>query len=115
MLLPYKPVKVLRREGYDQYGTPQYNQVTGERCAVVHLIDRSVKTSVRADSSASRGASDEYQATAKLLFPKTSQVEVEDRIEVNGVSLSVLTREPRYTADGRLDHIEVTCLLWEKA
>lgn len=83
-----------------------------ELCAIVKLNGKSEKTSVRADSSASRGAADEMQYDARLLFTKFSKIEIGDKVELLGFVLRVESRFPRLTVHGALDHYQVDLSIW---
>lgn len=76
-------------------------------CAIVHLTKGAEKTTVRADSSASRGNAEESVAAAKILFPTSVNIQVNDRFEIKGVYLRVVKIEPRNDVLGRHDHNEI--------
>lgn len=76
------------------------------------LTSTSEATSVRTDSSASRGASREIVADARLLFPQGSEVKIDDRVDVLGHSLKVVSVFPRQALGGRLDHYQVDLMVW---
>lgn len=82
------------------------------KCNVVRLIVRSEKTSVRADSSASRGAGEELTSVSRLLFLPTVQLSIGDRVTVHGVQLKVETMHPRFDVRGRHHHNEVDLMIW---
>lgn len=75
-------------------------------CAVVSLGLMVERTSVRADSSGSRGRAEEEQGNAVVLFPAYLTVEEKDVIEVDGEVLQVEGLFPRRSVLGPLDHIE---------
>jgi hypothetical protein len=107
LLRPYLPVTLRRKVGTDLYGRSAHGSPRTVRVGVVRLAGGQVKTSVRADSSASRGRSDESTADAVLLFPSAEDVQAGDLVTVNGMALEVVTVEFRYTLQGRLDHYQV--------
>ncbi|SFJ50755.1 hypothetical protein SAMN03159338_1603 [Sphingomonas sp. NFR04] len=77
--------------------------------SVVDLKDTSAHTSVRADSSASRGAAEQHEATAKILAGKQFDVKCGDLLRVYGYTLEVSIVQPRADVMGRLDHLELDC------
>lgn len=83
-----------------------------EKCAIVKLTVGGEKTSVRADSSASRGAAREIVADARLLMMPNSKVEIGDRVVLLGQSLRVLDIFPRHNITGRLEHLQVDLDVW---
>lgn len=85
-----------------------------ERCAIVKLINSVEKTTVRADSSASRGSSKEYLADAVLLMLASSKVQLGDVVTVAGANVQVIAKFPRYDVNGRLDHLEVHAMRWSR-
>lgn len=90
------------------YGTP-----THARCAIVTLQDMTPPTSVRTDSSASKGAARDETINARLLLPASTSVLAGDRISVLNYDLSVQTVFPRHNVFGRLDHYQVDCEIWK--
>jgi len=96
----------------DIYGRRIEGARRHERCGVVKLLVENGKTSVRADSSASRGNADEYVADAVLLFPATSQVQYGEKVEIAGFELKVSGVFPRFTVQGVLDHYQVELMTW---
>lgn len=76
-------------------------------CAVVSLDLLIDKTSVRADSSGSRGRAEEEQGDALLLFPAYVSIDENDIVEVDGAVLEVISVFPRRSVLGVLDHFEI--------
>ena len=101
------PCVVQRTSGHDIYGKPKRLPPVNTRCAVVKLLTKRAKTTVRADSSGTRGHADETIENAKLLLPPGSLVEIDDRMVVLGVGLRVLSVEPMLTVMGKYDHLYV--------
>lgn len=106
------PCSITKTVGYDVYGKEQLGDSYTAKCAVVKLTQVSEATSVRTDSSASRGAGREIIADARLLFPKTTDVGIDDKVEVMGVELKVLSVFPRTTIGGKHDHNQVDLMVW---
>ena len=100
---------------HDLYGRPQPTVKARERCAIVKLITRSDKSSVRADSSGSRGSAHEEIADAVLLFTKTTAADIDDVVEVQGVWLLITGKFPRVSLGGKLDHYEIIANVWKPA
>lgn len=95
------------RSGTDIYGEAVFRAATPVWVMVVHLGAARLKTSVRADTSGSRGRSDEPNPTGKILLERAVNPKVEDRFDLDGVSYLISHVEPRYAAMGGLDHWEV--------
>jgi hypothetical protein len=95
-------------EDYDIHGRQQehvvYRRVS---CGVVSLMASRQKSSVRADSSASRGAVDERVADSKILFLPGVDIRIGDKVDIHDFSLQVTGLHPRYNMAGRMDHLEV--------
>lgn len=106
MFIPNRYAK-LSRQGPKNFDNERpYKPAITVACAVVHLNKKSVPTSVRADSSASRGNARELTLYSKLLFPTAIVLEVNDKVEVDGYVLKCIHIEPRYAVSGQLDHYE---------
>ncbi|WP_276122561.1 hypothetical protein [Pararhizobium qamdonense] len=86
-------------DGEEIYGDPASLPLS-----VVRLAAQSEKTSVRSDSSASRGQADQMAAEAKILTKL--ELKVDDIVHVNGLTLRVTGTHPRFTAFGVFDHHE---------
>lgn len=73
----------------------------------VNLDVGSQKTSVRADSSASRGAADEIATMrAKILIAPFVTVEIGDRFQFDGMTFKITTKHTRRSVTGTVDHFE---------
>lgn len=97
------------------HGQPIPGVWVRERCSVVKLVISSQKSSVRADSSASRGNAREEQADAVILLNPNSQATINDVIEVAGHKLRIMAFHLRYDVTGRLDHKEIHATMWSPA
>lgn len=108
---------VIRRlaDGYDVFGQRAEANSWPSMCGIVMLRASDQQTTVRADSSASRGFADEDVAQGKLLFSPASGIREDDIVEVAGMTVQVKTIHPRYAIAGRLDHYEVGCITWASA
>lgn len=97
----------------DVFGMPTGTTRTRERCTVVEYRRLVETSSVRADTSASRGNARELQVTAKFLLPTTTTANMNDLLEWDGDALRIVSKTPRYSVQGRLDHYEITCADWK--
>lgn len=113
MFIPNVQVKIWVRGGYDLYGKADYVAPTGTTAACVVKIPQKVrKTSVRADSSASRGAAKEIEADTRFLVPPTASVKDGDLVEFRGRKFQVVALHERFDVFGRFDHIQVDAGAW---
>ncbi|NIH77424.1 hypothetical protein FHV99_004676 [Ochrobactrum sp. P20RRXII] len=95
--------------GYDVNAEKIYGAQRECPYATVSMKIDLQKTSVRADSSASRGAADEIATTrTKILVPTYVTASFGDRfVSVEGYRFLVQSVHPRYSVGGRLDHYEI--------
>lgn len=96
----------------DVYGQPLPAEVRNERCSVVKLVTMSEKTSVRVDSSASRGTAREFQTEAVILLQSNTAANIDDVIEVANTTMRITSKFPRIDILGKLDHYQVEAVLW---
>lgn len=118
MFVPNRTCRVKLGKGVsDLYGQPKSaNRAWSvERCSVVHLRVSSEKSSVRADSSASRGNAMEAVGDLKILFTAKSKIGMDDIIEINAQKFRVTGIEPRFNVVGQIDHIEIVAAIWRGA
>lgn len=109
MFRPNLQCVVRQKSGNDVYGMPTYGSRKRERCAVVKKVLRNNKTSVRADSSASRGNARELEADVLVLvFPNTT-AEIDAILDLAGDRFRVISKHGRYSLRGALDHYELGC------
>lgn len=101
---------VTKRGRRDVYGQESPGESFTEKCAVVKLKEVSKHTTVRVDSGATRAAADEMTLDAVLLMMRDTKVEVDDFVDIAGASrMRVISKRPRYSVGGKLDHLEVGC------
>jgi len=112
MLVPRVSCTLQRLNGSDQYGKEKLKFSVPIYCAVVKLSESSQKTSVRADSSGSRGKAIESTSDARLLFLPATDIKLGDRINIAGISLKVETVHTRFNIAGRVDHLQVDLAPW---
>jgi hypothetical protein len=113
MFRPTSRLRVQRSAGYTLHGQPKPGRWTSEGCTVLLLRAQGQRTSVRADSSASRGASDEPIADARLLVGPDTAARLNDRIELLGLQLRVTAKEPQLDIFGAIDHYRIEATYWQ--
>ena len=113
MFIPNNRGVLKRFVSNNGYGEPKFAAGVTVSCGVVHLNKKIVKTSIRVDSSASRGASEEFVSVSKILFRSNVIVKPEDQFEIAGFILKASTIENRYSVPGKLDHFEIDFVQWE--
>lgn len=105
--------------GYDRYGREEHStrkRIT--KCAIIHMYNETEKTSVRADSSASRGRSDERLSDGRILLKPTEDIRTGDLVEVtlkggDRITLQVNRIFRRMDVEGVAHHIDVEGDRWE--
>lgn len=102
-----------RADAKNEFAERSYSDPVEVACAVVFLKTMIVKTTVRSDSSATRGNAEELTAQAKVLFSPSTDVKMNDKFEKDGVALRVVGVQPRRAVTGKLDHIEVDMEAWQ--
>jgi hypothetical protein len=112
LLRPNLSCLVTSVEGHDQYGKEILGETNTSKCAVVRLEASAEKTSVRSDSSASGGYAEERKAIGRLLFPHYEDVALGYKIQLLNLSLRVLSVFPRFSLDGKPDHLQVDVAIW---
>lgn len=94
-------------------GSPTFGTPATVRCGLVRLAEADEKTSVRTDSSASRGAAEEkIIKRGKVLFPASVTVAHGAKFTIYGVIMRVVSVEPRIAITGELDHHECDLEIW---
>lgn len=109
MFRPNLDCVVRQKNGSDVYGMPAYGSRKKERCAVVKKVLRNNKTSVRADSSASRGNARELEADVLILIGANTTAQIDAILDVAGDRFRVMSKHGRYSIAGKLDHYELGC------
>ncbi|RWB95536.1 MAG: hypothetical protein EOQ56_27690 [Mesorhizobium sp.] len=107
MFRPNSVGKLSARAGRDLHGRPTYFP-NGVDCpfSPVDLTQKTLKTSVRADSSATRGSADETVSTTVILIDKSMKPKNGDKFEFEGTSYEIVSTHPRKRVTGVLDHFE---------
>lgn len=112
MFIPNTQGLLSSQAGTNLYGEPDFLEPRTVPCGVVKLNRIVQKTSVRADSSGSRGNSDEFVSQAKILFLPSSEVRTGDKFEIHGMMLRAIKVHPRISISGILEHYEVDFEAW---
>lgn len=107
MFKPNLPCTLRRKTGTDQYGQPTFGAPIPERCSIVRLKTVMDRTTVRADSSATRGHAYEWVSQSRFLLRPSTLAQEGDRLTVNGAAVRIVSMFPRHDVNGRLDHYEV--------
>lgn len=97
-----------RRQSQNVFAEWTYAAAVRVPCAVVALVDKSVKTSVRTDQSASRGAAEEETVMATILFPPSVSLSIDDKFVIANINMRVDQIQPHYDVFGKFNHNEVT-------
>jgi hypothetical protein len=112
MFIPNHIAVLHRLNELNLYAEPIFSPSIRVECAVVKLIVDARKTSVRADSSASRGTAEERVLVGKILFLPNSSPQIGDKVEIQNQILRCNAVHPRIDVAGRLDHNECDFEVW---
>lgn len=96
----------------NMYGEPVLSFAGKSPVGFVKFIESYDKSSVRADSSASRGKADIDLFDAVIIFPKTANLKIDDVLLIEGVKLEVKRVHNRFGLRGKPGHYEVGADLW---
>lgn len=108
MFIPNTKCDLHRRStSRDNFGRFNYHPKVKAPCAVIFLDVTIQKSSVRADTSGSRGQAEQFQGDAMLLFPKNLAITEGDVTFIDNRWLEVIEVEPRRNVLGKLDHLQV--------
>jgi hypothetical protein len=108
MFIPNTNAVLLRKAAKrDIHGRESYGPAIPIRVSVVSLAEAVVESSVRADSTASRGAADQAVLQAKLLVLPDILLGRGDVIQVLGRNVEIASIQPRVDVLGSHDHNEV--------
>lgn len=103
------PCTIIPFTGTDRYGQPEFGTPVSAVCAPVDFDIKSIKSSIRADSSASRGNAREIETSIDVLLPASARIAVEDQMMLLGLTVRVISIFPRYNTSGSLHHLEIKC------
>ncbi|GAA0353338.1 hypothetical protein L9H26_18750 [Morganella psychrotolerans] len=101
-----------KSEKTNMYGEPALSFAGKSPVGFVRFIESYDKSSVRADSSASRGKADIDLFDAVIIFPKTANLKIDDVLLIEGVKLEVKRVHNRFGLRGKPGHYEVGADLW---
>ena len=113
MFIPNNQARVKAPGGFNKFGEPTFGPVRTVPCAVIALNRTTEKTSVRTDSSATRGNAEELAASAKILF-KPGIAGQGMKVEIAGFELRIIDVQPRYAVTGAHDHDECLLSIWQE-
>lgn len=107
MFIPNRTCYLRRKsKTTDMYGQYTYGQKEAIRFALVRFDTKVEDSTVRADSSATRGNIKEYHATGRILVEKRYTPKWGDVVIVEGKVFTIKELEPRINVQGALDHWE---------
>jgi hypothetical protein len=112
MFRPNRTCTINKRTGFDLYGQGTVSAAVTEPCAVVKMRTLATPTTVRSDSSASRGHGEEFITYNVFLLTAATTAAIEDKITISGVAMRLVDMHPRYNIAGELDHWECQGRLW---
>lgn len=108
---PRTPCTITPTIGFDNFGQEQLGKPVGVKCSIISLSLKTGPTSVRTDSSASRGSASEKTSEARILLAP-SLATMNAKVEVSGRSFRIMAIDPRHTMGGTHDHDEVDLVVW---
>ena len=108
---PRIPCTITPTVGFDKYGQEQLGKPVAVVCTIISLSLKTGPTSVRTDSSASRGSASEKTSEARILLAP-GLVNMNDKVDVSGRSFRVIAIDPRHVMGGAHDHDEVDLVVW---
>lgn len=104
------PCFIYKHQGSTGFGAPRYaDKPIKTVCSIVDVDDDDNKTTVRADSSATKGNASEETYDIRMLIPKSINIGLMDKVVAGGYDMKVMKISPRRNVFGRLDHIEIRC------
>lgn len=90
----------------DAFGQYSFGDKQAVRIAVVRFDTKTDDSTVRADSSATRGNIKEYHTSGRVLVDKRHVPEWGDLLIIDKKVFRIMEVEPRYNVAGQLDHYE---------
>lgn len=116
MFLPNLILNITRKKGFTEDGEETFYDPIQVKGSIINLRNRLDRSSVRADSSASRGRAEQYEADVRLLIVAGADVERDDLVTVDawpGKKYQVSEVFPRFNLQGKIDHLQVDCVIWQ--
>lgn len=115
LFVPNQRCIIVKMGAMDIYGQKHVERRITENCAILKAKKNSAKSSVRADSSASRGNAQEITADYWLILEKDTEADIDDLIEFKGLRLKIIGLHVRFSIRGEHDHTEALCKIWNEA
>lgn len=112
MFIPNINCTIRKKGKPDLYGQATAGVERAERCAVVKMRNESAHTTLRADSSATRAHADEFVTSNRILLQSTTSAQIDDQLNLMGMSIRIKSMHPRMNVLGGLDHFEVEGEVW---
>lgn len=108
MFIPNRYCFLRRKaENADIYGQYLYDEPVRIKFALVRLDTKSEDSTVRADSSATRGNIKEFVSSGRILVKENVNPNWGDLVIINDKTYRIKEVEPRYHVLGHLDHYEL--------
>ncbi len=107
LFLPQMTGTLHRFSAHDLYGVATYAGARQVGVGIVRLSSGVVRSSVRADSSASRGRSEEPQILGEVLLEAAANPGPDDKLVLRNISYRVISAEPRFDLLGNVAHHQV--------
>ena len=99
--------QIQRKAGYTIDGQSMLSVPVKCQFSIVNAKRQQEKTSVRADSSASRGMSDEITTgLGRILVARHEDIQIGDIFSFDGDSYEVNSKHVRRSVSGEIDHFE---------
>ncbi|EBE2364541.1 hypothetical protein DHU27_19430 [Salmonella enterica] len=105
-------LSVYRFGSKNVYGEAQLQFIRKTNAGVVKFEQSNEKSSVRADSSGSRGKANLELFDAVLVIPLEAAVQLDDVLVLEGQKLKVSSVHRRWGLRGRPGHLEVGANIW---
>lgn len=108
MFIPNRTCHIRRKgKNFTAYGEPQYGVLEPIRFALVRYDTKIEDSTVRADSSATRGNIQEYHASGRILVKPNVSPKWGDILLIEKKTFKIKEIEPRFNVLGLLDHYEI--------
>jgi hypothetical protein len=101
------PCRIRSKRTSDVYGQEQWTPYRPAKCSVLRLRQTSGNTTVRADSSATRGHAEEVTLDGIILLGTSTTILIGDQVVIADVTGEVISIEPIFDVMGKLDHRKV--------
>lgn len=105
-------ISIYRKSGVNIYGDAKYEFIQRAQVGVVRFVESIDKTSVRADSSASRGKAEQAEFDAVFIAPLDVSIKMEDVLIMDGKKMRVDYIHRRWGLRGRAGHYEIGANIW---